>query len=132
MSSAQRVWLITGELGGFPSSIVKWMDAVTLPLSLTSKIGCSAGFGRRLVYSALARGDKVIATARSLGKIEDLSENALVKDKAENLRLLALDVTAGFAAIKEVIDKANTFWGRIDVLVNNAGYGVPAILEEGG
>ncbi|KAJ8699136.1 hypothetical protein PTI98_002288 [Pleurotus ostreatus] len=77
-------------------------------------------------------GDKVIATARSLGKIEDLPENTLVKDKAENLRLLALDVTAGFTAIKEVIDKANTFWGRIDVLVNNAGYGVPAILEEGG
>lgn len=84
------------------------------------------------MYSALARGDKVIATARSLNKIEDLSENPIVKDKAENLRLLALDVTVGFAAIKDIVDKANAFWGRIDVLVNNAGYGVPAIIEEGG
>ncbi|KAF9494389.1 NAD(P)-binding protein [Pleurotus eryngii] len=105
MSSAERVWLITG---------------------------CSAGFGRRLVYSALARGDKVIATARSLSKIEDLSENPFVEDKADNLRLLALDVTAGFAVIKEILDKANKIWGRIDVLVNNAGYGVPATIEEGG
>ncbi|KAJ8482977.1 hypothetical protein ONZ45_g14771 [Pleurotus djamor] len=101
--STERVWLITG---------------------------CSAGFGRRLATSALQRGDKVIATARSLEKLSCLKEKS--QGFEDNLRLLELDVTSGLGAIKTKIDEAAGIWGRIDVLVNNAGYGVPAIIEEGG
>ncbi len=74
---------------------------------------------------ALSRGDRVIATARSLDKIQDFPAS-------DKLRTMQLDVTEGFASIKAKIDEAVTFFGRIDVLVNNAGYGHKAILEEGG
>ncbi|KAL0958957.1 hypothetical protein HGRIS_014269 [Hohenbuehelia grisea] len=92
--------------------------------------GTSTGFGRRAASIALSRGDRVIATARSLDKLDDLRSSA--DDHADRLHLLQLDVTSGSAAIKEVIDAAAAHWGRIDVLVNNAGYGIPGLLEEGG
>ncbi|KAL1948959.1 hypothetical protein VTO73DRAFT_10765 [Trametes versicolor] len=87
--------------------------------------GTSSGFGHHLVLIALSRGDCVIATARSLDKIQDFPPS-------DKLRTMPLDVTEGFASIKAKIDEAVTFFGRIDVLVNNAGYGHKAILEEGG
>ncbi|KIM81166.1 hypothetical protein PILCRDRAFT_8866 [Piloderma croceum F 1598] len=86
--------------------------------------GCSSGFGRRLVSSALARGDRVIATAR---KVEDIKVAP-----SPNLRVLQLDVTAGFEILKAKLDEAAKIWGQIDVVVNNAGVGYPALLEEGG
>ena len=73
----------------------------------------------------MERGDKVIASARSLDKIQDLP-------RTENIRIQQLDVTDGAEAIQQKIDEAVTFFGRIDVLVNNAGSGVYSILEEGG
>ncbi|CAL1699310.1 unnamed protein product [Somion occarium] len=85
----------------------------------------SSGFGRRLVNSAVARGDKVIATSRSIEGLEDLSS-------LSNVRVLQLDVTEGPDIIKQKIDAAVTFFGRIDVLVNNAGIAVKASVEEGG
>lgn len=87
--------------------------------------GTSSGFGHHFVLIALNRGDCVIATARSLDKIQDFPAS-------DKLRTMSLDVTEGFASIKAKIDEAVTFFGRIDVLVNNAGYGHKAILEEGG
>ncbi|KAJ7233847.1 hypothetical protein B0H12DRAFT_1143358 [Mycena haematopus] len=98
MDSSQKVWLITGT---------------------------SSGFGECLVKSVLARGDRVIATARTLAKTQNLSQS-------ENIRLLELDIISGEAAIKAIIAKAVEFWGRIDVLVNNAGYGAKGIMEETG
>jgi len=86
--------------------------------------GCSSGFGRRLVASALARGDRVIATARA---VEDIKVPS-----SPNLSVLQLDVTDGFEAIKAVLDKAAKIWGHIDILVNNAGVGYTGLLEEGG
>lgn len=77
------------------------------------------------MHSVLARGDCVIATARILSKIEHLA-------KSENIRLLELDIISGEQAIKSVIAKAVEFWGRIDVLVNNAGNGAKGIVEESG
>ncbi|THG98097.1 hypothetical protein EW026_g4026 [Hermanssonia centrifuga] len=74
--------------------------------------GTSSGFGKHLVASALARGDKVIATARSIEKIK-MSQIAL-------------------KPFKKVMDQALSVWGRIDVVVNNAGLGMKSVLEEGG
>jgi len=85
--------------------------------------GCSSGFGRRLVISALARGDRVIATARAVDDIKIPS--------SPNLNVLQLDVTADFEVIKAKLDQAAEIWGHIDVLVNNAGAGYLGMLEEG-
>ncbi|KAF8838181.1 NAD(P)-binding protein [Paxillus ammoniavirescens] len=87
--------------------------------------GTSSGFGRRLVTAVLARGDRVIATARSIEKIENIPNSP-------NLHLLQLDITSSPATIKAVVDEAAKKWGTIDVLVNNAGVGMPGLLEEGG
>lgn len=88
-------------------------------------VGTSSGLGRALVYAALKRGDCVIATARSLETIEDFP-------KTDKIRLMQLDVTEGFARIQAKLNRAISFFGRVDVVVNNAGAGVPSILEEGG
>lgn len=77
------------------------------------------------MLAAHERGDCVIATARSLEKIQDLP-------KSDKIRLMQLDVTEGFASLKTKLETAAAFFGRIDVVVNNAGGGMPCILEEGG
>jgi NADP-dependent 3-hydroxy acid dehydrogenase YdfG len=87
--------------------------------------GTSSGFGRRLTGVALARGDRVIATARTLSKIEHFPQHP-------NLHLMQLDVNASTREIKARIDRAARVWNGIDVLVNNAGYGLFSLLEEGG
>ncbi|RPD69447.1 NAD-P-binding protein [Lentinus tigrinus ALCF2SS1-7] len=87
--------------------------------------GTSSGFGRELVHAALKRGDCVVATARELEKIQDFP-------KTDKIRLLQLDVTDGLANIQAKLNKAISFFGRVDVVVNNAGAGVPCLLEEGG
>ncbi len=74
-----------------------------------------SGFGRDLTLAALDRGEKVIATARgkSLDKLNDL--------KAKGAYILELDVTDSLDKLKEVAKKAAAVYGRIHVLVNNAG-----------
>ncbi|KAJ7595443.1 hypothetical protein C8J56DRAFT_922318 [Mycena floridula] len=89
--------------------------------------GASSGFGKRLVSIGLKRGDRIIATARSLDKLHQTFPST-----HDNLRLLQLDVTAGFEAIKQIMDDAIAIWGVLDVLVNNAGIGVLGLLEESG
>ncbi|KAH7912899.1 hypothetical protein BJ138DRAFT_1134454 [Hygrophoropsis aurantiaca] len=97
--------------------------------SSTSKVwlitGTSSGFGRRLVAAARSRGDRVIATARTIEKIQDLPPGP-------DLHILQLDVDSSTEVIKSRIDEAVKVWGTIDVLVNNAGKGLPGLLEEGG
>ncbi|KIY45138.1 NAD(P)-binding protein [Fistulina hepatica ATCC 64428] len=94
--------------------------------------GTSSGFGARLVLVALERGDKVVATARTMQSMIPLKEKMEREGKAANLRLLEVDVTAGIDVLKQKVDEAARFWGRIDVLVNNAGGGFPGLLEEAG
>ncbi|KAI9069677.1 NAD-P-binding protein [Trametes sanguinea] len=88
--------------------------------------GTSSGFGRALVHAAAKRGDRVVATARSLDKIQEFSSYG------ENVRTLQLDVTDGFERIKAKVDEAVGYFGCIDVLVNNAGTGEKSLIEEGG
>jgi NADP-dependent 3-hydroxy acid dehydrogenase YdfG len=87
--------------------------------------GCSTGFGRDLVGLLLDQGYSVVATARDVTKISDLVEGH--EDRA---LALALDVTDQ-DAIGHAVKQAEAKFGRIDVLVNNAGYGYFAAIEEG-
>jgi NAD(P)-dependent dehydrogenase (short-subunit alcohol dehydrogenase family) len=86
--------------------------------------GCSSGFGLLLAHELLRRGERVIATARDASKLDDLM--TLYPD---NARTLKLDVTKP-AEIESVAKLAVTAFGHVDVLVNNAGYGVTGAIEE--
>lgn len=84
--------------------------------------GTSQGIGLGIAQEALSRGDKVIATAR--GPISRLAE--LEKAGAKTLEL---DVTWEPARIAEVVKEAIGIYGRIDVVVPNAGYGEIGMIE---
>lgn len=86
--------------------------------------GASRGFGFDIVKAALDGGDKVVATVRS--NPEKLEEQL---GQADNLLVAVLDVTAE-AQVKEGVQKAIGRFGQIDVLVNNAGYGLLGATEE--
>ena len=86
--------------------------------------GASTGFGRLLAEQVLKAGERVIATAR---KPEHIAE--LVKQYPETARALVLDVTRP-EQIKAVAQDAIAAFGRVDVLVNNAGYGIAGGVEE--
>lgn len=86
--------------------------------------GTSRGFGREWAEAALERGDSVVATARNLDSLADLSTKY-----GDAVLPLALDVTdrdAVFAAVAT----AHEHFGRLDVVVNNAGYGQFGMVEE--
>jgi len=72
----------------------------------------------------LARGERVVATARDVARVADL------EGASDRLLSLALDVTDD-AQIAAAVDAARERFGRVDVLVNNAGYGYQASIEEG-
>jgi NAD(P)-dependent dehydrogenase (short-subunit alcohol dehydrogenase family) len=86
--------------------------------------GSSRGLGRSFVEAALARGDKVAATARNT---ESLGE--LVAAYGEAVLPLELDVTDK-AAVFETVNRAKEQFGRLDVIVNNAGYALIGAIEE--
>jgi NAD(P)-dependent dehydrogenase (short-subunit alcohol dehydrogenase family) len=85
--------------------------------------GASTGFGRKLTEAVLARGGRVVATARNPGTLRDLESAA-----GGRLLALPLDVTER-EQMAAVVEKAAAF-GGIDVLVNNAGYGLLGAMEE--
>lgn len=87
--------------------------------------GCSTGFGRELAKLVLARGWRAVVTARDPSKVADIA-----KGHGNRALVLPLDVTRR-RQIDEVIDGAKRCFGRIDALVNNAGYGYLAAIEEG-
>lgn len=86
--------------------------------------GASRGFGREWTIAALERGDAVVATAR---KVEAL--NDLVAVHGDRLLPLVLDVTDRAGCFK-AMDAAVAHFGRVDVVVNNAGYGQFGMVEE--
>ncbi|WP_276316314.1 SDR family NAD(P)-dependent oxidoreductase [Paenibacillus artemisiicola] len=86
----QKVWLITGS---------------------------SRGFGRSLAEAVLAKGERLVATARKTEQLADLAERY-----GDQVRLVTLDVNQ-YDQAKSAIKVAFEAFGRLDVLVNNAGYG---------
>jgi NAD(P)-dependent dehydrogenase (short-subunit alcohol dehydrogenase family) len=87
--------------------------------------GCSTGFGRELAKQVLEYGQRVVITARDVEKIKDIA----VGHEKQTL-VLKLDVNDE-AQVAEAVKKAEDAFGSIDVLVNNAGYGYLAAVEEG-
>src|ERR1700760_2124145 len=85
--------------------------------------GSSRGFGRALVTAALAAGDRVVATARRPEQLEDFT-----RENGPRALPLALDVTDA-DAVQAAIDAAVARFGRLDVVVNNAGYANLAPIE---
>ncbi|MEU9168710.1 oxidoreductase [Streptomyces sp. NPDC048420] len=85
--------------------------------------GCSTGFGRALAQEVLTAGHKAVVTARDVSQVKDLVEG---NDQA---LALSLDVTDA-AQVREAVEVAEKHFGGIDVLVNNAGIGYFAAVEE--
>jgi NAD(P)-dependent dehydrogenase (short-subunit alcohol dehydrogenase family) len=96
-STASRVWFITGS---------------------------STGFGHLLAKELLRRGERVIATARNVSQLEDLTGQY-----PDRVRAFTLDVTKP-EQIESVARQAIAAFGHVDVVVNNAGYGVTGAIEE--
>jgi NAD(P)-dependent dehydrogenase (short-subunit alcohol dehydrogenase family) len=86
--------------------------------------GTSKGFGRVWAEAALARGDRVAVTARDVKSVAPLVERY-----GDRVAALALDVTDK-AKVAAVITEAKARFGRLDVVVNNAGYGLFGAIEE--
>lgn len=86
--------------------------------------GASRGFGRIWAEAFLQRGDRVVATARDLTRLDEL-----VQQYGDQVLPLQLDVTAREAAVAAV-QVARQHFGRIDVVINNAGYGLFGAIEE--
>jgi NAD(P)-dependent dehydrogenase (short-subunit alcohol dehydrogenase family) len=86
--------------------------------------GASTGFGRLLAEEVLKADDKVVATARKLDNVADLE-----KKYPQTAQALSLDVTDA-GQVDSAVAQAFARFGRVDVLVNNAGYGVAGAIEE--
>lgn len=86
--------------------------------------GASSGFGKSLAEYAIAKGYQVVATARRKEKLEVLAATT-----PDQVLPIAMDVTKR-DQIKSAVQSAIAHFGRIDVLINNAGYGIVGALEE--
>ncbi len=86
--------------------------------------GASRGFGRIWAEAALTRGDNVAATARALASVADLK-----KRFGDAVLPLELDVTDA-DQVKKVVQQAHTHFGKLDVVLNNAGYPLVGTIEE--
>ncbi|MBA2937140.1 SDR family NAD(P)-dependent oxidoreductase [Paenibacillus sp. CGMCC 1.16610] len=86
--------------------------------------GSSRGFGRSLAEAVLAKGDQLVATARKPEQLADLAERY-----SSQIHIVQLDVN-NFEQAQVAIKAAFETFGRLDVLVNNAGYGNVSSIEE--
>ncbi|QJD94867.1 oxidoreductase [Mucilaginibacter robiniae] len=87
--------------------------------------GCSTGFGKELVKLVLQKGWNAVITARNTDQVKDLAEGY-----EKSALVLPLDVT-NKEQVQSAVAKAQEKFGKIDVLVNNAGYGYFTSIEEG-
>ena len=122
--SKELVWFITGTSYAFHCSTVALLpivaDSSFFPIFFHTQL--RSGFGKELSLALLERGDKVISTARSLNKLAEL--------KQKGAAILELDVTAQLKDLRAIAERAIAIYGRIDVVVNNAGYLICSALEE--
>src|ERR1700742_1574236 len=86
--------------------------------------GASRGFGRIWAEAALKRGDRVVAAARNPEALDEL-----VKTHGEAVQVLPLDVTDR-DAVFDAVGRAHRHFGRLDVILTNAGYGYMGAIEE--
>ena len=86
--------------------------------------GASRGFGRIWAEAALERGDKVAATARDVASVADLAERF-----GDAVLPLALDVIDA-EGVRRAVEQAHARFGRLDVVLNNAGYSLVGMVEE--
>lgn len=84
--------------------------------------GTSSGFGAQFVKELIGRGDKVIATARSVERISHMRDLGAAT--------LQLDVTQSQDELNRKAEEAISIYGKVDILVNNAGYTQFGIFEE--
>jgi NAD(P)-dependent dehydrogenase (short-subunit alcohol dehydrogenase family) len=87
--------------------------------------GCSTGFGRALAEAVIGTGHNAVVTARDVAKVTDLADTT-----PERVLAVALDVTKP-DQVASAVQQAQERFGGVDVLVNNAGYGYRAAVEEG-
>ncbi|TIW19866.1 MAG: SDR family NAD(P)-dependent oxidoreductase, partial [Mesorhizobium sp.] len=86
--------------------------------------GASRGFGRIWAEAALRRGDRVAASARNAASLTDLK-----KSYGDAVLPLALDVTDR-DQVTEAVEQAHRHFGRLDIILNNAGYALVGAVEE--
>ncbi|RDW85166.1 hypothetical protein BP6252_02756 [Coleophoma cylindrospora] len=84
--------------------------------------GCSSGFGLEVAKAALAHGDQVIATSRDVSKLSELRDLGAAT--------LALNISASSDVLNQFAAEAVKIYGKIDILLNNAGYILEAAVEE--
>ncbi|MDR6639088.1 oxidoreductase [Paenarthrobacter nitroguajacolicus] len=87
--------------------------------------GCSTGLGRALAHAVLAKGDNAVVTARNTDSLQDLTA-----EFPKTALAVSLDVTDQ-SQVDAAVQQAAERFGGVDVLVNNAGYGYRAAIEEG-
>ncbi len=87
--------------------------------------GCSTGLGRALAEAVLEHGDNAVVTARDVSAVQDIADA-----HPDTALAVALDVTDD-AQVAAAVAAAEERFGAVDVLVNNAGYGYRAAVEEG-
>ncbi|NAS13744.1 oxidoreductase [Poritiphilus flavus] len=86
--------------------------------------GASSGFGRAMAEYATSQGYKVVATARRKEKLDELAQTS-----PEQIKAISMDVT-NRDQVKKGVQEALDAFGQVDVLINNAGYGIVGALEE--
>ncbi|KAF8668095.1 short-chain dehydrogenases reductases (SDR) family [Rhizoctonia solani] len=84
--------------------------------------GCSTGMGRHFALTLLSLGQKVIATARNIDQVRDIEQAGAA--------VMTVDVTWSPDKLNEVAQNAIKVYGRVDYLINNAGYGYQGTIEE--
>ena len=87
--------------------------------------GCSSGIGKGIAKAVLQQGDNAVITARNVDSVADLA-----KEYPQTALAVRLDITDR-TSIKEAVAAATAHFGGIDLLINNAGYGYRAAVEEG-
>ena len=114
--------------GPVPVSVAVWYT-IRMPEKIAVITGASSGFGLLTTVELARAGFRVVATMRDLGRREKLATAAAAASVAGNIDVRALDVTQ-FERIGECVDGVVRDYGRIDVLVNNAGFAVAGFIED--